>query len=529
MGKFTDIFRGLFRRREDPVTSDSARLDDGQMPDVGFIGRVAGGLISSTVAKELQEFLRGSANRIKCYRDYREMEKRHPMVGVALDMYADYSVNGGEAEAQETFQITMPDARSQMFVDEALERTRLPSMSWGLVRGACQYGDQFVELVLDRQGLAKVKALPVDQMYRLENEYGDLLGFIQQISSGEEIELEPWQIVHWRLMVDHSALYGRSVLYSGLRAARELGLVEDSATLARLTKGVMRYKWLVDVGGEQDPDAQRMLVARAKAENRHDLYMNKDGTMGGTTNMLRATEDIYVPKTKEGAADVEVLQGDKGVGNVSDLQHKRDALFMALRFPKSWYGLHGGSLTRADVDQSSINAFRAVRRTRNAFADGLRQIVQVALVAKKVPEPMAEELAKGAVITFPNITHSDVMLKAQIDKTRLEVGKMFADLRLLSREDILVRILHIPEKDATNLLKKVDDEAKKAAAAQPGMTPQVGPPAATAQPPVLPPVKKEHVDRIPEEVLERITQSQEMQELLQSVRDLTELVSLSHG
>lgn len=509
-------FLSKFKKPAEPTTTDTARLDDGMMAGSSLVGQVHG-----YVAKEMLDYLRGSSNRLKLYRDYKEMERRHPMVGVALDMYADYSINGGEAEAQNTFRVRMSDDKAQGVVDLALKRSKLRDHAWSLVRGMCQMGDQFVELVLDKRGLTRVKGVPCGQMYRIEDEYGRLQHYIQQVSSGEDLDLEPLQVVHWRLMANIEDLYGRSVLYSGLRAARELGLVEDSATLARLTKGVMRYKWLVDVGKNTDPDKQKMLLERAKVANRHELYMNPDGTMGGNMNILRAVEDIYVPVMgTDGKADVEVLPGDKGVGNVSDLQHKRDAVFMSLRFPKSWYGLHGGSLTRADVDQSSINAFRAVRRVRNAFSGGLHQFIVVALIGSGYTCSQALGLAEEAIITYPNITHSDVLLKAQIDKTRLEVAKMYKELGLLGRKDLLVKILGYSEQEADAALRAAEEDAEVMKAA--GLEPT--PPAGAKQ--------EADLELDPElfarEVVEKLEASETVSDMILGVRELTELVNLSH-
>jgi len=508
-------FMGKFRRPAEPATTDTARLDDGLMSGASLVGQVHG-----YVAKEMLDYLRGSSNRLKLYRDYAEAERRHPMIGVALDMYADYTVNGGEAEAQNSFRVRMPTDKAQAVVDTALKRSRLKDHAWTIVRGMCQMGDQFIELVLDKRGLTRVKGVPCGQVYRIEDEYGRLQRFVQQVSAGDDLELDPWQMVHWRLMANIGDLYGRSVLYSGMRAARELGLVEDSATLARLTKGVMRYKWLVDVGKNADPDKQRMLLDRAKVANRHELYMNPDGTMGGNMNILRAVEDIYVPVIENGKADVQVLPGDKGVGNVSDLQHKRDAVFMSLRFPKSWYGLHGGSLTRADVDQSSINAFRAVRRVRNAFSEGLNQFLVVSLTGGGYTLTQAQELVDQAVVTYPNITHSDVMLKAQIDKVRLEVATMYKQLGLLGRKDLLTRILGYSDTEADSALKAAEEDAKAMKAAGLEPTPQAGAKQET--------VVEMDFDQVAREIADRLEHSEPFSDMVYGVRELTELVETSH-
>jgi len=519
-----DFFKSRFgKSKEEPVinTTDTVVLDDGMSgPQLRASGLAGGSTI--ILAKEMQDYLRGASQRIRKYSDYHEMEFRLSMVSVALDMYADYTVNGGEAEAHDTYRVQIP--KYQEVLDLGFKRTKFKDASWSTVRSLCQFGDQFGELVDDTIGLCRIKAAPCDQMYRQEDQYGRLHRFVQNVPTSGEVLIDPWQMVHWRLLVDPTEMYGRSVLYGALRAARELGLVEDSATLARLTKGVQRFKWEVDIGRETDPDRQKEILTRAKLENRHDIYMNSDGSMGGTTNLLRATEDLFVPKTSDGVADVTVVPGDKGVGNVNDLEHKRDAVFMALRFPKSWYGLHGGSLTRADVDQSAVNAFRAVRRIRNAFSEGLRQLVKHSLVVgiPKISLEETEDIADQAKILYPHITHSDLMLRAQIDKLLLELASMYEDTFLLSREDILVKVLRYDPGEVAETLERADEDAKKraelAATAQQGGGPMgnpVGFPGKAAKD-----SKKEDVAKT---VRQAIDESPRLQGLVKNVKELTDI------
>lgn len=460
----------------EPSIVDPVSTSDTVIPSSAQAAMLSGFAYStSTSAKQFLDYLDASnITRLKGYSEYKALERRHPMIGRALDMCADYTLHGGEAQDGLTFRVKMPDEEMQQIVDDAFKRIKLRKAAWPIVRSLCQYGDHFEEpVVVTSTGLVRLKPAPREQLYRIEDEYGVLRGFAQMVSSqGKRVDLEAWQIVHWRLVVDRSEKYGQSMLYGAVRAGRELGLVEDSSTMGRLSKGTQRYKWRVRVPKNVSDKEQDEIIESYRRRNTRNIYMNEDGTVGSASNPLRAGEDIYVPSMDGVEAhvqpDVTILQGDKGVGSISDVLHKEDRMFMALPFPRSWYGLHGAT-TRADADQSALNAIRAVRRIREAFVEGVEQLIQIALVSAGIPWDKAAAVEPS--VLFPSITHSDTLMRLMIDKLRLQVAIMTRSADLMSRRDVLIRVMEIPEDEVDDLIQAANDDP---ASFSPSMTGLMG-------------------------------------------------------
>lgn len=439
-----------------PVSSDSTISKDVQDNPYAYSG------MSSTSAKMFLAYLDVvNATRFRRYTEYKALEQRHSLIGRALNMFADYTIHGGEVRDGSTFEVELADEKLQAIVDEGITRIGLKKAAWPIVRALCQYGDHFEELVAGPSGLIRMKAAPRTQMVRVEDQWGILKGYAQVVagtsSSNANIELDPWQMVHWRLVVDREEKYGQSELYGALRAGRESGLVEDSSTIGRLTRGTQKYKWKIWMKKGLSLKEQNEIIAEHKKNNARSLAMNADGSISSISNPLRTNEDLYVaclddvdPKNQP---DVSILPSDKGVGSIADIIHKQERMFMALPFPLSWYGLTGAR-TRADADQAALNAIRAVRRIREAFSEGVLHIVRVILISAGVPWDQADAALADAKVVFPTISHADTLMKLAIDKLRLQVATMLRAVGLMSREDVLVQILEYPEDEAIKLLQR---------------------------------------------------------------------------
>ena len=147
----------------------------------------------------------------------------YPEIGAAFDIYADDATQKGARSERWTIQ-----SESQMVVDEVealFEQTRMSKFLWDIIRNTVKYGDCFTELVLDvekpEEGIKKIKILNPNWIIRVENEFGYLKKFLQEIPNMESlqyseagsnigdrpvkyIELDKNQIVHYRLHTHRS-------------------------------------------------------------------------------------------------------------------------------------------------------------------------------------------------------------------------------------------------------------------------------------------------------------------------------------
>ena len=318
------------------------------------------------------------------YRQYAQIEEDFPEINSGLDMYADYTVSGGGTEDVRSFTVSTENGKYQKEIDEVVDRVGLRDKAWSMARGMIRDGDEFVELVADAGGLAKIRPLPKSEMYRNQDNVGNLVrdkAFIQQ-RAGNVVNFREWQCVHWRTVVDPINPYGRSILWSSRKLCRELALMEDALAIARLSRAHQRLKYTIDVGDATPADARQIVQEFKTANRRQRIMSKKTGRMSLANNPLLAEEDIYIPKHKDGVADVTTIPGDPSNQHIKDVLHKYDRMFAGMKISKAWFGLTGPNI-RSVVGEQGLNFMRTVRRIRNDWKVGASKIIFVGLAAQR--------------------------------------------------------------------------------------------------------------------------------------------------
>jgi len=398
-------------------------------------------------------------SRIQLYKTYLELEEFTPEISKALDIYADYAASGGTTEGASPLMFKSKGGVFDRRLAKIDEVVQLGRHAWAIIRGMCQFGDEFYENIFTEFGLAGLKALPKQTMYRIEDPFGNVERFEQRLPKAKDsvIEFQKWQVSHFRLRVDESKRYGRSILWSIRRLGMELSLMDQAMTIERLSNAHRRLKFKVDTGGDRTEKGIRKAINLVKSVNRRIRTINpRDGKMRLKHNPLRAEEDIFVPVSKESASDVEVLESSEAGKNMGDLQMKWDRLFAGLGVPQSWYGLTGPNV-RAVIKDQALNFMRTVRRIRRDFE--IVAIVPYQIALMHVYGVSWERVVRANItIAWPQMSHADDLLAIELDEMRAKVCKIYKDLQLYGRHDMLTKVFKKTDDEATALLIGAEED-----------------------------------------------------------------------
>jgi hypothetical protein len=192
-------------------------------------------------------------DRRRRYREYEDMDG-YPEISSAFDIYADdcsqENLDGTK------WDIISEDEMARDEVSRLFETVNLDQYLWDIVRNTVKYGDNFIELVVDtkniKKGIQRIKILNPNYIYRVENEFGYLKSFFQQIPAKDEwtsyggagpaiensqvIPLDPGQIVHFKLYTSDPTHYpyGKSVAQAARQIYKSLKMMEDAMLIYRL-------------------------------------------------------------------------------------------------------------------------------------------------------------------------------------------------------------------------------------------------------------------------------------------------------
>ncbi len=221
--------------------------------------------------------------------------------------------------------------QAQQVLDQLLVDTRLNAKIGSFSRMLLAEGDLFQELVVDDLAdfprIVGLKRIPAITMHRNDDMLGNFPDPQAAFTQIDPISLVPltdmalWQCNHVRWNHEDGERYGQSQLLQVRGYAKKLAMADDDLVVRRRTRATQRRLHTV---GTPDKPAPWSDVEEYKAHN----SLTKPGVAAVTT-------DIF----SNGLATVETLDGDANLGDIQDIQHLEDALFLGTGVPPGLLGM----------------------------------------------------------------------------------------------------------------------------------------------------------------------------------------------
>lgn len=416
----------------------------------------------------LQKQLKVENTRRARYADYDEMDNDDPIINRALNVYADSAVQA-DTEDESIITFFADSEKLVQLLEEHRDATGMNAEAWKLARGLAKYGDAFDEIVVKGNDIVKVKPLVPEEIRRNEDEFGNLLdpAFTQVDPSTLQViaQFKDWQIVHYRTGRDRGDKYGHkgSVLASIRRTYKQLMMLEDGLILTRLVRAPQRYKWKIDTTGIDDPMERLEYLKRVREEVKRQSVFGPDGRLRLEPDPLSQEEDVFVAVTQGSPADVDVLQGQTGLGDIRDVEYFQNKLLSALP-PKAYLGLERDINAKATLTQQDVQFARSVRRIQWAMVTGYKQRCDLFLTLRGVSPRL-----NPYTIVLPAPSVVDELQRWQAELVRASTANMMRNAGI-SLEYMLKYVYGLSDEDIEriksenealqDLMKKTPEEAK---------------------------------------------------------------------
>lgn len=431
-------------------------------------------------------------NRRRRYKEYEEMDE-YPEIGAAFDIYADDSTQKGSRSERWTIK-----SENDMVVDEVtrlFEQVNLHKFLWDIARNTVKYGDCFTELILDinrpEEGIKKIKILNPNWILRVENEFGYLKKFLQEIPNLESlqysevgqselarpvkyIELDKNQIVHYRLHTSDPVFYpyGKSIAALCHRVFRSLKMMEDAMMIYRLSRAPERRIFYVDTGNLPTSKAE-MFIERLKQKFKKEKFYNSPkGTIDARYNPMSMDEDFFVPTKNGRGTKIDTLPGATNLGEIEDVKYYRDKLLAALKVPKDYIVEKDQSPERkANLSQLDVKFARTIQRIQIDIQSGLENMAKRHLQLRGYPAALIKKLR----IDLPEPSDMSAKRKLDIDEQKTRVIQAVQGLGLFSTESIYREFYDMTEEEISRMQKEIESDQKKQAEQQAEQQAAAGP------------------------------------------------------
>ena len=374
-----------------------------------------------------------ATDRLQLCDEVETLDAECPEAAAALDAIASVATaapGGDDVPFRIEWQENAP-APARQALDALVSRARLGPKAFSIVRDAAEYGDNFLEVVLDEAlEVARLKHLPARQVFREEGIHGELLdpAFTQRQYAGGAplVEFHPWQVVHIRWAHEGERRYGRSHLAVACAVWKRLRPLEESMRIARLERGYDKLVHYVEIPPEAGlEEAQQRLEEYRRRMGARMAYNPQAGAYELRRQAVSVRTDFYVPvsRTDGGAiagGDIKLLQADNAqLAHIEDVEYLHRQLLCALRVPAAFLGFERDVNARATLAQQNAEFARTIRRAQALVSAAYRQVFDLQLLLKGYdPASLAYR------ITWPEVAVEDDRSRAEAALLRARAASL---------------------------------------------------------------------------------------------------------
>jgi len=257
-------------------------------------------------------------------------------------------------------------------------------MVHGFARTIAKYGDLFMSVKYDVNGISSILYLPPDYVERIglgvdKVKYYKLENQLKQVSPRKDGMLLPWECVHFRLLsFGFSTIYGRAIIEAARKRWLHLKLLEDAVAIYRLNRAVERLIFYIDVGSASPSESLRIVNQyKRKFGNKRSYIDPNSGTFEQQYDPTNMLENIFWPvNSATERSRIEKLNPPPEQGQLQDLDHFNEKLYVALGIPREFLtGETTGSWnSRESLALQDVRFSRKLHRLQQATLEGLETL-----------------------------------------------------------------------------------------------------------------------------------------------------------
>jgi hypothetical protein len=342
------------------------------------------------------DYMRINQERKLAYKDFENMDI--DIIASALDLLADDSTQFNLQDG-ESFYVDCENAQVKALIEDLFFKTlNIEEHLWAIVRGFAKYGDLFVRVVgEDDVGVKYLDfSLHPGRITRVDSE-----GAIKQFFVDENVTLNPWDLVHFKLFgrdqfdkreeqfhattkedlnrTENVNTYGESVIAKARRVWRQLQLLEDSLVLTRLSRAMKRNIFSVNTQGLTETAGWDLVDKIAALLKRQKVVAQGQG-MESYSGLMNPEEDIIIPvHADKGTVTVQELGGDADIQHIADIDYLNNKLFAALKIPQPYLGFLEALNGRNTLRMLDVRYARTIKNLQRVLILGLERIARIHL------------------------------------------------------------------------------------------------------------------------------------------------------
>ena len=450
MGRQTTLQRLFGWYSASPINLTKAEVNGRKKP--WGIGEGGGGGSS----RSFSDLLRPSDNPIDKQSDMETMMNSdigRPIIETYAEEASQLDIN-----KQKSVWFECNDSSVEEDLNNMLDRIGIEDSVYSIFYQVAGKGNHFRRVLWNESdGVVGFTSMPHQEMRRVWDPTSKrLLGFtwmgqqpLDPAITGHENLFSPWSFIHFRNLLDPNSEYGMSLIEHLYPMFKRMQYGLNQMTLYRLHCMPNKHLFWID-GGTQD-----FTTIMEQAHMFESMMRQK--SMLGNAGMLESRFDppamdsmMFLPRRTDEKTEYQVLQGDKDVPDVYDLEYLAKCFYGGARIPKAYIGHgddSGGGLAKASLVSQDIRFARMIRVLRRPVIYGLWQLASIHL-ALRGKDPSNYKVK----VRMSKISALEEEVNAATLESQMRIARDFAgickDLEIPNQatmELVFKEYLHVPK------------------------------------------------------------------------------------
>jgi len=425
---------GLKRAARAPQTDIPQRV--GSPPDVGQALMAA-----SPSYDYYRNYTHLEPHREQVYTDMDDMFQ-YVLAASALDAYCEDATQP-DHKSEKVVWVSSPSTRVTVELTRLLEILEMDDTCYGLMWALAKYGDLFGLVQYEKEkGVFDLLPLEPRVVHRIESASRSLRGFAvgevqgatgdaPDVEAGLDPQLQPWDIVHWRIRTQRPThKYGTPFFYNVRLIYKTLKLMEEQMTIYRMNLHPDRLIFKIFTGNASPDETFRIIRNWRKAMERI-ISLNPQGSEYRSEYAPWAVDpNIYWPVGyNDNNSGIDKFPGSANSGDIFDIEYVRDLFFAGTRVPKGYMGFEDSQGYRSEdtLSQQSVKFSRGVKRLRHFFLAGLIRLCKIHLELRGIntASPANSFELRMAPVSYLDESHKAELYAKRFESVRymMEIGE----------------------------------------------------------------------------------------------------------
>ena len=285
----------------------------------------------------------------------------------------------------------------------------------------------------------------------------------------DEIKLkyEPENIIYSNSGIFDSEGLALSYLHKAIKPLNVLNMLEDAATVYRITRAPEKLVFYIDVGNLPKAQAEQYIKGIMSQYQNKTVYDPSTGTVKNGKHMVSMLEDYWIPRRDSSNTEISTLEASNDESGLAELRYFRTKVYKALHVPVSRMEEGGGGgdfqfKREGDIERDEMRFSKFINKLRKRFSSIFYNILEIQLLNKNIISKEEWPKLKETInFVFQDDSYFVELKENAILKERIEMLNEMEDLigEYYSKDYIKNKILKQSDELQKEIKQQNDDDS----------------------------------------------------------------------